>query len=700
MRKFRSWILLSLVEVAMSTGRVVPVAAQETISAEPLADDVWLITGAVDNIGVVRSSRGTLFIDVGYTETADSVAAALRRSGLPHPEVVINTHWHHAFGNAAFRPTRIIAHESLRDRLRQDNFMFNRVVPAFPEAALPDDTFDTRLTVDWGNIRIELIHYPAAHTGGDIVAWIPSKKLLFTGDLVVPHVPWIDREAGGSIEGIIDALDDISSWLPNDARIVPGHDTVMGYAGLQGYRSLMTESRDRVARALALGQSRDEIVASGVGPRWQAWATMIPDSVLIANIHDDLVGSSTTYGRSLDCEFRNGRWYNGSGFTAGDWSVRDGTFSSSPSATSACVIDLEGAYVVPGYGDAHKHDLNGQGSVAEQNRGYLNRGVFYVMEQDPIIAVPDSVRNFIARPGTVDVVYHEGVIAPSWSFIADFYGQAAANGMFGRGATTASINGIRIFLLDDLADLDRHWGALARQNPDFIKVILAYSDEFDTRIANRDRFSGQASPGLDPDLLPELVRRAHASGLRVSAHPETRADFRVAVEAGADLLAHLPASWLIGEAAGYATGDLTPYLLTDEDARRAAELGTTIITTAQPFDSTAWDDFRAVHRHNLGLLRQHGARVILGSDGDVTTANQDIFYIHQLGVYTPRELVRMLVQDTPRDIFPTRRIGVIEDRAEASFLVLRGNPLRELGNLRRIVVGIKQGEVVTGRLPD
>ena len=674
--------------------------AQDSIQARPLADGVWLVTGAIDNIGVLSSSEGTLLIDAGYVETANGVAAALRTIDVPRPHTIVNTHWHHAFANTAFQPARVVAHESLRAVLARDNPMFDRLVPAFPDDALPDLTFESRLTLDWGGIRLELIHYPASHSAGDVVVWIPSRNLLFSGDLAVPHVPWIDRAAGGSIDGLIAAVDDLLGWLPRDARIVPGHDTIMSYDGLAAYQALLGAARDRVSRGIVLGRSRQQIVSGGIGPEWRGWATIIADSVLLGNIYDDLLESGLARApRSLDCEFRNGLWYADTGFVRGAWHVRDGRLHPLGQEPPDCVVDLEGAYVVPAYGDAHKHDLNGMGSVSQQNRTYLDAGVFYVMEQDPIIAVPDSVRSFVARPGTVDVVYHEGVVAPSWNFITDYYRRLAAGGTFGPGATLASIDGHRIFVIDDLADLDRKWSALARQNPDFIKVILAYSDEHERRLADTATYRGTARPGLDPALLPELVRQAHSAGLRVSVHPENRADFRAAVESGADIVAHLPASWQIGEVAGYAAGELDPYLLTDDDARRAAELSTIVITTAQPLGANPDEGFRTIHTHNLALLRDHGVRVVLGSDGTAATANHDIFYIDGLGVYDRAELFRMLVRETPAAIFPSRRIGDFGEGAEASFLVLEGNPLEDLQHLRAISFGVKQGEVVTGRLP-
>lgn len=59
-------------------------------------------------------------------------------------------------------------------------------------------------------------------------------------------------------------------------------------------------------------------------------------------------------------------------------------------------------------------------------------------------------------------------------------------------------------------------------------------------------------------------------------------------------------------------------------------------------------------------------------------------------------LLRMAVITTPQAIFPTRKIGSLGEGAEASFLALTGNPLGDLGNIRRISLRVKDGFVVGG----
>jgi imidazolonepropionase-like amidohydrolase len=54
----------------------------------------------------------------------------------------------------------------------------------------------------------------------------------------------------------------------------------------------------------------------------------------------------------------------------------------------------------------------------------------------------------------------------------------------------------------------------------------------------------------------------------------------------------------------------------------------------------------------------------------------------------------MWTENGARTTFPGRKIGALREGYEASFLVLAGNPLSDLANVRRIVLAVKDGVVL------
>lgn len=690
-----------------------PTAAQEpdSIAARRLTDSVWVVEGAVDNIGVLTGPEGTLLVDAGYAETESGVRAALARIEAAAPRILINTHWHHAFANAGFAGQAvIIGHASLADRLSRPNVMYTRDLPAFPEAALPDVSFSDSLQLAFGAEDILLLHYAHAHTESDVVVFMRRANIVFTGDLFVPHVPWVDVESGGDARGWLAAIDDLVARVPEDAILVPGHDDISDVATLREFRALLAEAIDAVEDGIRAGRTAEEIAVAGLSDRWDSWEGVIPIGMFLETIHQsvarDIQGPASTCDTGdmpARLEFTGGLWWDGTRFAPDTFYSVDGWLSRQRPGGTIRQVDLGGGYVIPPLADAHTHRLAHADEIVADVDDHRRHGVLYAMNMDPMRIVDGSLLSRVGGPCGVDVAYTEGVIAPSWSVIPDFYRMMAEGGRFGVDVTLEDLAGEVIHLIDDADDLEAAWHRLASRNPAFLKVVLAFSDELAKRRGN-GRYPaafplGSGKPGLDPALLPDIVRRAHRAGIRVAAHVETAADFRTAVRSGVDLIAHLPGSWQVGETAGYADGDLAPWLLTEQDARAAAGSGVVVVTTAagDPADPRR-AAFARIHHHNIPLLRAAGVRIALGSDGAPGSTVTEALHLAALGVLEGRDLLDAATREPARAIFPGRRIGALEAGYEASFVVLDGDPLADPAYLGHVRLIVKDG--VSQVIPD
>jgi len=320
------------------------------------------------------------------------------------------------------------------------------------------------------------------------------------------------------------------------------------------------------------------------------------------------------------------------------------------------------------------------------------------MNQDPIYTLTDTVIALAEQKSTVDISYTRGVVTASWNIVAELYRQFGEQGMFGEKKSLQELDTEYLFLMDDRNDLVNKWPLLEEKNPDFIKIVIAFSEEQDKRKNNPhysiELGSYSMTPGIDPKLLSPLIKRAHGAGLRTSVHIETAADFRLAVESGTDFIAHLPGSWQIGrEKTGYS--DLSKWKITPGVAKQAAEKNVIVITTAIPPDDTASsDDYAEIHTHNIALLESRKVPVILGSDRFDKTIHAEAFYLKKLGVFDNLTLLNRLTYDTPRAIFPDRKIGKIAEGFEGSFLVLEKNPLSNIKHISTIRMRVKEGRLL------
>jgi hypothetical protein len=389
---------------------------------------------------------------------------------------------------------------------------------------------------------------------------------------------------------------------------------------------------------------------------------------------------------------KGGLWFDGAKFRRMEWYSVGGKLTARRPARVDATVDLSGRHVIPPLAEAHNHDLQSAWAAPRSNRAYLSRGIFYSGQMG---ASPDDIRPFrglLGTPGSVDAAFAEALISASdghpLGMALDSYKAA------GMEKKPEEIRDRAYWAVDSVADLEARWERIAAAKPKLIKIMLIDSANYE---ANRKNSALFGKNGLDPALVPEIVRRARGIGARVIAHAETADDFTRAVAGGADIIAHLP-GYKIGK--GKSPAD---YRLADAAIAEAARRGVTVITTTavSRFAIKQSPDLAAPingnYADNIGRLRAAGVPIAFGSDDFEGSVLDEIETVDRLKVIPRADLLRIATQDTPRLLFPDRRIGAFAEGAEASLVALEGNPIEDISVLRRPRLAIKQGELLATR---
>jgi cyclase len=259
----------------------------DEIGLVPVQGKVYMLVGAGANITVQIGDEGVLLVDTGARGTSDRVLAAIRQltdkpirilvdSGADEDHVGGNEpiakvgRWlgGNAPGNFGLPVTaaRVVSHERVLARMSAPTGR----QPAAPFPAWPTETFfTTDKEIFFNDEAIQLLHQPAAHTDGDIVAFFRKSDVIAAGDVFITTAyPMIDRARGGSIQGFIDGLNRIIDVaIPKDKEeggtyIVPGHGRLADEADVVEYRDMVTIVRDRIRDSIRRGLTLEQVKAA------------------------------------------------------------------------------------------------------------------------------------------------------------------------------------------------------------------------------------------------------------------------------------------------------------------------------------------------------------------------------------------------------------------------------------------------------
>ena len=245
--------------------------ATAEIRTEKIAEGLYVLFGLGGNIAVSVGKDGTLIVDDQLPELADRIKAAIAELGGGGIDYVINTHWHfdHADGNNALGPegATIISHDNARSDMAAGGII-NMVIAQYhqapyPEAALPELTYQREMSLHFNGGEIELQHFSHAHTNGDTAVFFRKHNAVHLGDVFNNSgYPFVDVGSGGGIDGMIRFCQETLAQIDEHTVVIPGHGPVTDYARLGQYLAMLRTVRDRIQGMIDDGKSLEEVSAA------------------------------------------------------------------------------------------------------------------------------------------------------------------------------------------------------------------------------------------------------------------------------------------------------------------------------------------------------------------------------------------------------------------------------------------------------
>jgi glyoxylase-like metal-dependent hydrolase (beta-lactamase superfamily II) len=270
-------------------------------------------TWGLSNAGLVTDGGEALLVDTLFDLARTGEMLAAMRAAEPAAArigTVVNTHHNgdHCYGNELLEGAEIIASVSAAQAMRHEppallhGFLaqapalgplgayllhcFGRFQFAGVRQVLPTRTFTGALALTVGATAVDLVEVGPAHTPGDVIVHVPSRRVVFTGDVLfvdVHPVMW-----AGPVGAWLAACERIVALDPE--VVVPGHGPIADLGAVREMSRYLAYVRDEAKKRHAAGMPLFDAAADIALTDWSSWGDAERIVVNVASIYRELDG--------------------------------------------------------------------------------------------------------------------------------------------------------------------------------------------------------------------------------------------------------------------------------------------------------------------------------------------------------------------------------------------------------------------------
>ncbi len=299
--------------VVLSAVLLIPLSSSQGDAEIPVqltrvSERVLVLHGSYmeNNVTAIATEKGLVVVDsTGIPSTARLMRDIIRQEfGRDDFVYLINTHYHwdHSWGNMAFPETKTIAHEGCGHLMRENESQMSRTIESFQrnleesrrrlegmeagsdeekqtrafiaevERAIADYSqgfrmlppvvsFNDRMTLEMGDITLEMAYFGRSHSGTDIFIHIPEEGILLTGDIFLDG-RWLPLFSAGGPLDIPRWIAVLDGFLDDDniQQVIPGHQHFWPRAKLELWHNYIRNLWEGLKAAKQEGLTLDRVI--------------------------------------------------------------------------------------------------------------------------------------------------------------------------------------------------------------------------------------------------------------------------------------------------------------------------------------------------------------------------------------------------------------------------------------------------------
>ncbi len=259
-----AWLASVTILALGNLGAAQPAAAQDEVKREitHIAGDLYRFQNQFHFSVFLVTPEGVIATDPINAEAAQWLEAEIRERFGQEIRYLILSHDHadHAAGGEVFADTAtVVAHENAR----------RTIIGEERPTAVPEITFNDRMTIELGGKTVELIYPGLSHSDNLIVLHFPAERAVFTVDFIsVKRLPYMTL-SDAYFPQWMDAIEAVEA-LDFDI-LVSGHGPLGTKQDAADHRAYLQELYDQVLAAARAGQSLEEMQASITMDAYKDW---------------------------------------------------------------------------------------------------------------------------------------------------------------------------------------------------------------------------------------------------------------------------------------------------------------------------------------------------------------------------------------------------------------------------------------------